>query len=276
MGTYGRFLTSIAVALAAARIAAAQAPPDGRFGKEAEARGPAAGPVVPGFGNEFEDRPVPGFGSDEDAASQSPASSSSVPRGSPRATHARAPGVGGRASSTSSVRRTTATTVVRRFHTAAELLPDGLPDWFRKRDVNGDGQISMAEYAKDWTDAKVKEYQKWDLNGDGVIVPAEVLQVLGIDGTRQAKSSVKVARASPLAGTPAAVKSADAIQLRNERRADSLVRTFLMRYDRDGSGALEEAEWANLPWQDARRWDTNHDRRLTADELAARFASPQR
>jgi hypothetical protein len=174
--------------------------------------------------------------------------------------------------------------VVQRFQTASELLPEGLPDWFRKQDANGDGQISMAEYAKNWTEAKAVEYGKWDLNGDGVIAPSEALKVLGIDSRQQAKSDAKAARAGSAAASAAArteasrpARSDDLGPPPSERRADSLVRIFLMRYDRNRSGALEAAEWPALPWRDdVHRGDTNHDRRLTADELATRFAGPQR
>lgn len=63
-----------------------------------------------------------------------------------------------------------------RFKTAAERLPEGLPDWFTKNDADGDGQIVMAEFAKFWDDAKAKEFAGHDRNGDGVITPAECLK----------------------------------------------------------------------------------------------------
>jgi Ca2+-binding EF-hand superfamily protein len=66
-----------------------------------------------------------------------------------------------------------------RFLSAQERLPKGLPDWFYKKDLDGDGQITMAEYATTWNDATAVEFSKWDLNNDGVITPAEVLKVLG-------------------------------------------------------------------------------------------------
>lgn len=58
---------------------------------------------------------------------------------------------------------------------ATERLPKGLPDWFARNDADGDGQISMAEFAVSWTDDKVDEFAKHDANGDGVITPREVL-----------------------------------------------------------------------------------------------------
>jgi Ca2+-binding EF-hand superfamily protein len=58
---------------------------------------------------------------------------------------------------------------------ATERLPKGLPDWFARNDADGDGQISMAEFAVSWTDDKVEEFAEHDANGDGVITPREVL-----------------------------------------------------------------------------------------------------
>lgn len=56
-----------------------------------------------------------------------------------------------------------------------ERLPEGLPDWFARKDANQDGQVTMAEYASDWTDARAAEFAAYDLNNDGIITPAEAL-----------------------------------------------------------------------------------------------------
>jgi Ca2+-binding EF-hand superfamily protein len=58
-----------------------------------------------------------------------------------------------------------------------ERLPEGLPDWFGQSDADGDGQVSMHEFAATWTDEKLAEFSKYDLNGDGFITPEEVLKV---------------------------------------------------------------------------------------------------
>jgi len=64
-----------------------------------------------------------------------------------------------------------------RFLTAQERLPGGLPDWFLNSDANHDGQVSMAEYAKDWSDVIVGKFIAYDLNNDGIITPTECLAV---------------------------------------------------------------------------------------------------
>ena len=64
-----------------------------------------------------------------------------------------------------------------RFLTARERLPKGLPDWFLEKDVNGDGQVTMAEFTDNWTPDKVAEFARYDLNHDGIITAAECLKV---------------------------------------------------------------------------------------------------
>jgi Ca2+-binding EF-hand superfamily protein len=58
-----------------------------------------------------------------------------------------------------------------------ERLPEGLPDWFARNDANGDGQISMAEFTRDWTPTKAAEYSRYDLNGDGMVTTDECLKI---------------------------------------------------------------------------------------------------
>lgn len=62
-----------------------------------------------------------------------------------------------------------------RFTPAHERLPDGLPSWFRDRDLDRDGQVAMHEYSSSWTDRRAEEFAKYDLNGDGVITAAEAV-----------------------------------------------------------------------------------------------------
>jgi Ca2+-binding EF-hand superfamily protein len=71
------------------------------------------------------------------------------------------------------------TNVLRRsyhFLTPSERLPSGLPEWFRRKDVNGDGQVTMAEFSDTWNEAVAAEFAKYDLNGDGVITAQECLE----------------------------------------------------------------------------------------------------
>jgi len=49
----------------------------------------------------------------------------------------------------------------------------GLPGWFAEKDHNGDRQIEMYEYTRQWTESDVLEFLSHDLNGDGIITSAE-------------------------------------------------------------------------------------------------------
>jgi hypothetical protein len=90
------------------------------------------------------------------------------------------------APSTASSSPTVAKPAVRssgKWHTAKELLPKGLPDWFLAK-ADADGQIMMAEYTDRWTPEAVAQFEKYDLNHDGIITAAEVLKVEKTRGKR--------------------------------------------------------------------------------------------
>lgn len=78
-----------------------------------------------------------------------------------------------------------------RFLSPKERLPAGLPEWFASRDADGDGQVSMAEFATSWSDQKAREFQDLDTNGDGMITPAECLR-----GGDSKKPSMEIASGS--------------------------------------------------------------------------------
>jgi Ca2+-binding EF-hand superfamily protein len=63
-----------------------------------------------------------------------------------------------------------------RFLTAKERLPQNLPEWFLQKDVDGDGQVTMAEFATEWTRERAREFDRYDLNHDGIITAAECLK----------------------------------------------------------------------------------------------------
>ena len=67
-----------------------------------------------------------------------------------------------------------------RFRTPTEQLPEGLPDWFARKDTNADGQVAMAEFESPgyWTAAVVARFAGYDRNNDGMITPGECLEAL--------------------------------------------------------------------------------------------------
>lgn len=63
-----------------------------------------------------------------------------------------------------------------RFLTPHERLPQGLPEWFKSKDSNADGQVTLAEFSATLTEEAAKEFTEYDLNNDGVVTAAEVLK----------------------------------------------------------------------------------------------------
>ncbi|MFC1597623.1 hypothetical protein ACFL5Q_06780, partial [Planctomycetota bacterium] len=55
--------------------------------------------------------------------------------------------------------------------------------WFLIRDADGDGQVTVAEYAPDASASSIREFARYDRNGDGVLTPQECLR-----GTNAGKS----------------------------------------------------------------------------------------
>jgi len=53
-------------------------------------------------------------------------------------------------------------------------LPAGVPDWFRERDADGDGQLTFGEFAADGSAAQRKVFERYDPNGDGVVTAEEL------------------------------------------------------------------------------------------------------
>jgi Ca2+-binding EF-hand superfamily protein len=86
-------------------------------------------------------------------------------------------GFGERSSSSSSSRTSSKLTARKSYRAspATERLPKGLPDFFLRNDADGDGQISMSEYAASWSDRIAAEFAEYDLNSDGIITPEECL-----------------------------------------------------------------------------------------------------
>ncbi len=75
----------------------------------------------------------------------------------------------------------------RRFYVDPSVLPKGLPSWFRSRDRDGDGQLSLAEFAPNLSESLLKLFAKYDRNGDGFLVPEELLAAARRESERQSE-----------------------------------------------------------------------------------------
>ncbi len=60
----------------------------------------------------------------------------------------------------------------KRFVTPKSRLA-GLPEWFLARDANGDGQLTVAEYAPNSEKSALADFARYDRNNDGVLTPEE-------------------------------------------------------------------------------------------------------
>jgi hypothetical protein len=58
----------------------------------------------------------------------------------------------------------------KRYHTPN----NGLPEWFVRRDLNGDGQLSLVEFAPTLSNGAIATFGKLDKNGDAYITQDEI------------------------------------------------------------------------------------------------------
>ncbi len=135
-------------------------------------------PALPGFGQPSE---RPGGSESKAAHSSKPAAAaaSSTPSTPAKSSHTSS---GSAAASSDSDPPADAPKRVGpksgRFLTPQERLSKELPEWFREKDINGDGQVDMAEFASEWTPELVDEFNRYDLNHDGIITQAECLKAM--------------------------------------------------------------------------------------------------
>lgn len=64
-----------------------------------------------------------------------------------------------------------------RFYVPLNRLPEGTPDWFLARDLDGDAQLSINEYAPaEDRGIDLSEFRRLDANGDGMLTAVESLE----------------------------------------------------------------------------------------------------
>lgn len=176
-----------------------------------------------------------------------------------------------------------------RFKSAAERLPEGLPDWFARSDSNVDGQVAMAEFSTSWSDSVIADFNKFDLDGDGIITPRECLKA----NEQGAVRGISVAPAGPQPGAgapaqPAAVMGgvpAPSAAVSGEAKPPSAVTPAaspdlagldpkyvkysmgqIRKYDRNSDGMLSEAEWKSMS-SDPSAADADGNKVITVEEL---------
>lgn len=165
--------------------------------------------------------------------------------------------------------------------TSSRSLPEGLPGFFTDKDANGDGQVSMAEYAGEWNDDVIAEFFDSDFNRDGVITADEALRKVEKGGVSQqaamastsgssSTSSKATSSSSSSSSTsaPSAGGSADEKYVKVGQR-------IVDRYDKNKDGALTASEWEKMLMSPAAA-DANRDGRITVQEYALWMQSRQK
>ncbi|MFG0261106.1 MAG: EF-hand domain-containing protein, partial [Novipirellula sp. JB048] len=168
---------------------------------------------------------------------------------------------------------------------AARTLPEGTPGFFIDKDLNGDGQIEMAEFASEWSDDVVNEFFQWDLNRDGVITLEEARQAVEmgrqLSPAMQTSAAEQTSAAAPASTSSENTSSARAADQPVEPAADAaaagdlpdekLIRyaeRIISRYDKNGDKALTASEWSGMLMSPAAA-DKNRDGRVTVLEYAS-------
>lgn len=78
---------------------------------------------------------------------------------------------------------------MRKFYVSPQNQATVAPEWFRLRDLDGDGQLTLAEYAPHATQAELLEFARYDLDHDGILTLKEVARFGGAAGGSRAAAS---------------------------------------------------------------------------------------
>jgi Ca2+-binding EF-hand superfamily protein len=160
-----------------------------------------------------------------------------------------------------------------RFKTVGERLPEGLPDWFKDNDADGDGQIMMAEYAKQWNAKMLDSFDKFDFDADGVITPQECLD--GIDegakyGVESSSRSSRDDRSSSGGDSERGSDEKSSSASSDKSTSSSQYTRYLRTYDSNKDGVLEKEEWSKSKYI-KEDFDQDGDGKLTLVELTKGF-----
>ena len=155
----------------------------------------------------------------------------------------------------------------------SRAAPEGLPGFFTDRDANGDGQVTMAEFASEWNDEVVAEFFHSDLDRDGVITAAEALRA--VEGAAAGPASVTTPKS--MSSSVATTERTD--DRKREKGKDStgdgkieskilkVSERIIQRNDSNQDGVLTPSEWKEMLMSPAKA-DANRDGRITVEEYA--------
>lgn len=146
--------------------------------------------------------------------------------------------------------------------------PEGLPGFFIDKDVNGDGQVTMAEFAADWNDETIVQFFDSDFNRDGVITRDEAIRAVENGPASQVMPSTSPSSTTTAPSSTAASASGPAAQVdmsKLDAKFIKVVQRIVDRNDLNKDGALTASEWDKMPMSPAAA-DFNRDGRVSVDE----------
>lgn len=157
--------------------------------------------------------------------------------------------------------------------------PAGLPEWFVRKDIDFDNQVSMKEFASKWTDDVIEDFGRADTNGDGLITTRECLAAVKrgyIPGTSGSDSSSSSASSPSSSGDTASSSSSGSSSKPTSggSSADARMREWVAKkiksFDKNSDGKLDVDELrAYDAKMDFTAIDTNKDGLADVEELAA-------
>jgi Ca2+-binding EF-hand superfamily protein len=160
--------------------------------------------------------------------------------------------------------------------------PAGLPDWFVRKDIDFDNQVSMKEFATKWTDDVIEDFNRADTNGDGLITTRECLAAVkrgyipGASGSDSNSSSSSSTSSSSTSGETASGSSSGSASTPTSggSPADARMREWVAKkiksFDKNSDGKLDVDELRAYDAKaDFTAIDTNKDGLADVEELAA-------
>ncbi|MDA7905036.1 EF-hand domain-containing protein [Rhodopirellula sp.] len=158
--------------------------------------------------------------------------------------------------------------------TAGRALPEGLPGTFTDKDGNGDGQVTMAEFAKEWNNDVVAEFLDSDFNGDGVITADEALKKV----EKGSVSQLAATYSGKTRSSKSAASAAPAPAASGGKADDKYVKLgqrIIDRYDKNKDGQLTASEWGKMLMSPAAA-DGDRNGKITVQEYASWMQSRQK
>lgn len=155
-------------------------------------------------------------------------------------------------------------------------VPDGVPGFFTDKDLNKDGQVTMAEYSNDWTDQLLAKFFESDLNRDGVITAYEALRAVELGSSATMTSVASAMSSSTSAGSLSSSSPAgSAVGGTPDPKYVDVAERIVLRYDKNDDKELTASEWGKMLMSPA-AYDANRDGRITINEYALGMQARQK